>query len=57
MKIKSLMKNLKGFKLIYLGAIIAIITECFLSLIYPVIIKCSIDNIIGGQEITDYKFL
>lgn len=57
MKIKSLMKNLKGFKLIYLGAIIAIITECFLSLIYPVIIKCSINNIIGGQEITDYKFL
>ncbi len=57
MKIKSLMKNLKGFKLIYLGAIIAIITECFLSLIYPVIIKYSIDNIIGGQEITDYKFL
>ncbi len=57
MKIKSLMKNLKGFKLIYLGAIIAIITECFLSLIYPVIIKYSIDNIIGGKEVTDYKFL
>ena len=57
MKIKSLMKNLKGFKLIYLGAIIAIITECFLSLIYPVIIKYSIDNIIGGKEVTNYKFL
>lgn len=57
MKVKSLMKNLKGFKLIYLGAIIAIITECFLSLIYPVIIKYSIDNIIGGKEVTNYKFL
>lgn len=57
MKIKNLFKNLKGFKLLYLGAVIAIIVECSLSLIYPVIIKYSIDNVIGGQNASNYKIL
>lgn len=57
MKIKGLLKNLNGFKMIYLGAMVAIIIECSLSLIYPVIIKYSIDNIIGGKEVTNYKIL
>lgn len=57
MKVKTLLKNLKGFRGLFIGAIFAIIIECLLSLIYPVIVKYSIDNIIGKQEITNYKFL
>lgn len=57
MKIKGLLKNLKGFRMIYISAMAAIIVECSLALIYPVIIKYSIDNIIGGKEVTNYKFL
>lgn len=57
MKIRGLLKNLKGFRMIYISAMAAIIVECSLALIYPVIIKYSIDNIIGGKEVTNYKIL
>ena len=57
MKTKSLLKNLKGFEILYIGAIFAVIVECTLSLVSPVIVKYVLDNLIGKQKLTNYLFL
>ena len=56
-KIKNLLKNIKGFRILYSIAILAIAVECSVSLLYPVILKYSIDNIIGKEVTTNYKIL
>ena len=56
-QIKNLLKNIKGFRILYSIAILAIAVECSVSLLYPVILKYSIDNIIGKEVTTNYKIL
>lgn len=56
-KIKNLLKNIEGFRILYSIAILAIALECSVSLLYPVILKYSIDNIIGKEVTTNYKIL
>ena len=56
-KIKNLLKNIEGFRILYSIAILAIAVECSVSLLYPVILKYSIDNIIGKEVTTNYKIL
>jgi len=49
--IKLLWKYLKGKRLLYTGAVVSIGLASFFSIINPLVIKITIDSIIGGQEV------
>ncbi|WP_035571178.1 ABC transporter ATP-binding protein [Halonatronum saccharophilum] len=46
---KLLFSFMKGSRLLYLGAILSVAVAAFLSIINPLVLRFSIDNIIGGE--------
>lgn len=49
--IKLLWRYMKGNRMLYIGSIVSIALATFFSIINPLIIKITIDSIIGGKEV------
>jgi ATP-binding cassette subfamily B protein len=49
--IKLLWRYMKGNRMLYIGSIVSIALATFFSIINPLIVKITIDSIIGGKEV------
>ena len=55
--LRLLWKLMKGNRLIYVGAILAIGVATFLSTQIPLVIRFSVDHVIGGKEVEVSRFI